>query len=413
MTTISDDQAPNSSGLRRNRDFQMVMAGQAASALGDAIALTAMPLIVLMLTGSGVLLGIVGALELVPDLVLGLPAGALADRFDRRLLMLWADAGRAGLTAIVPVSLWLDGPTIALILILAIPINTLRVLSDAALSSALPGLVGREHLGQANSLFEATMSVPFIIGPALAGVLVGTAGEAATMALNSTSFAFSALSLSIVRRTLRAERPEELPHILVDIREGLRFVWRHLALRALIGYWGAVSAATAALVPALSFFVTVDLERGPELFGIVGSAWSIGYLGGSLASGRFSADRLGHRILGSGVAIGGCLVAVAVAESSPATVIFGTCIGIALAVQTVSYMTLRPSLTPDELLGRVGSTSRTLSGALRPLGLVGGGVLMSAYGGGAALMTMGVIVLAVSAAARIMKSFPKTGSAAS
>jgi MFS family permease len=303
MTTISDDQAPNSSGLRRNRDFQMVMAGQAASALGDAIALTAMPLIVLMLTGSGVLLGIVGALELVPDLVLGLPAGALADRFDRRLLMLWADAGRAGLTAIVPVSLWLDGPTIALILILAIPINTLRVLSDAALSSALPGLVGREHLGQANSLFEATMSVPFIIGPALAGVLVGTAGEAATMALNSTSFAFSALSLSIVRRTLRAERPEELPHILVDIREGLRFVWRHHALRALIGYWGAVSAATAALVPALSFFVTVDLERGPELFGIVGSAWSIGYLGGSLASGRFSADRLGHRILGSGVAM--------------------------------------------------------------------------------------------------------------
>jgi hypothetical protein len=408
MTTASDDPAVNSSGLRENRDFQVVLVGQAVSALGDAVALTAMPLIVLMLTGSGVLLGIVGALELVPDLVLGLPVGALADRFDRRMLMFWADAGRAALTSIIPISLWLDGPTFALILILAIPINALRVLSDAALNSALPGLVGREHLGQANGYFEATMSVPFTIGPALAGILMTTAGSAPTMALNAASFAISAVSLALVRRTLRAERSSELPNILVDIREGLQYVWRSPALRTLIGYWGVVTAATASLVPALSYFITIDLGHGPELFGIVGSAWSIGYLGGSLAAGRFAGDRLGFRIRFSGIAIGVCLLAMAVVESSLAVVIIGTCIGAAVAMQMVSYMTLRPTLTPDALLGRVGSASRTLSGTLRPLGLVGGGILMSAFGGSAALVTMGVVVIVVSVIAGAAKSYPNT-----
>src|SRR3990170_4877276 len=136
MTTPPGEIAAPPSGLRGNRDFQVVLAGQAVSAFGDAISLTAMPLLVLFLTGSGALMGVVGALQLVPDLVLGLPAGALADRWDRRRMMLWADAGRAVLTAGIPLSYWLGRPTIAVILIVAVPTNALRVLSDAAYSSA-------------------------------------------------------------------------------------------------------------------------------------------------------------------------------------------------------------------------------------------------------------------------------------
>jgi MFS family permease len=82
MTTLPDETAATPSdprGLRGNRDFLVVLTGQAVSAFGDAITLTAMPLFVLALTGSGALMGIVGALQLLPDLVLGLPAGALAD----------------------------------------------------------------------------------------------------------------------------------------------------------------------------------------------------------------------------------------------------------------------------------------------------------------------------------------------
>src|SRR5262249_26129967 len=95
---VAATDAPETAGafpLRRNRDFGIVLTGQTISALGDAVRMTAMPLLVLKLTGSGVAMGVVGALSTIPDLVLGLPAGAIADRWDRRKLMLWADAGRA------------------------------------------------------------------------------------------------------------------------------------------------------------------------------------------------------------------------------------------------------------------------------------------------------------------------------
>ncbi|MGH2558521.1 MAG: MFS transporter, partial [Thermomicrobiales bacterium] len=281
MTALSDETAAAPSNLRGNRDFQVVLAGQAVSAFGDAITLTAMPLLVLFLTGSGALMGIVSALQLLPDLVLGLPAGALADRWDRRRMMIWADAGRALLTAAIPVAYWLGWSTMAVILVVTVPINALRVLSDAGFTSAVPGLVGRENLARANSYMETTLSVPFIVGPALAGVLVATIGPAETLAIDAVSFAVSAGSLLMVRRILRAERPAEMPRILVDIKEGIGFVWRHLVLRSIIAYWGVMAMATATLIPALGYYITIDRDFGPEIFGFVGSAWSVGYLLGS------------------------------------------------------------------------------------------------------------------------------------
>ncbi|MBA2281009.1 MAG: MFS transporter [Acidimicrobiia bacterium] len=179
------NRAGGRAGPPAGRDFRVVLGGQAVSALGDAISITAMPLLVLVLTGSGALMGVVGALQLVPDLLLGLPAGALADRWDRRRMMQRADAGRAVLTLAIPVVHWLDGPTMAAILLLAVPINVLRLVSDAGFTSAVPSLVGRENLARASSTMEATLSVPYIVGPAAAGVLVVAIGPASVLAIDA------------------------------------------------------------------------------------------------------------------------------------------------------------------------------------------------------------------------------------
>jgi MFS family permease len=382
--------------LRANRDFQAVLGGQAVSALGDAIALTAMPLLVLFLTGSGALMGIVGALQFLPDLLLGLPAGALADRWDRRRMMMWADAGRALLTAAIPLSLWLGWPTMAVILVVAVPVNALRVLSDAGFSSSVPALVGRENLGRANGYMEATLSVPFIIGPAIAGVLVATIGAAPTMAINAASFAVSAASLMLVRRTLRAERPAQMPHVLADIKQGLAFVWRRLVLRMIIGYWGVLQVATAALIPTLAYYITIDRGLGPELFGFVGSAWSLGYLVGSLAAGRLDARRMGLGMLVGGTAIGAAVVAIALTANPLLFLGASVVIGGALAIVLVSYATLRASVTPDDLLGRVGSTARTVTLGLMPLGLLAGGAVIEATSGAGALLAMGGVAVVAS-----------------
>jgi MFS family permease len=285
----------------------------------------------------------------------------------------------------------------------------LRVLSDAAFSSAVPGLVGRENLARANSYMEATLSVPFIVGPAVAGMLVAAIGPATTIAIDAASFAVSSVSLSLVRRTLRAERPTEMPRILADIKAGIEFVWRHLVLRTIIIYWGIIAMATAALIPALGYYITIDRRLGPELFGFVGSAWSVGYLLGSLLVGRLSGRTIGLRMLGAGAVIGVCLVVMAVTVLPPVYLAVGFCIGAAVAVQTVSYMTLRPALTPDDLLGRVGSTSRTITAGLRPLGLLGGGALIYAANGGVALIGMGAVLIASSMLFGLSKTFREAG----
>ncbi len=386
--------AATSTRLRSNRPFAIVLVGQTVSALGDAIAITALPLIVLGLTGSGALMGIVGALSLLPSLAMGLVAGALADRWDRRRMMLVADAGQAVLSALVPISLLLGGPTVAVILVVVLPINILRVAGAAGFTSVMPALVGKDQVGRASGYLEASLSVSFIVGPLLAGVLLVSVGGAATLAIDAASFAVSAASLALIRRPFRAERTAK-PRggLLADIRDGVAFVWRHSALRAIVGYWSVVSLATAAILPTLTFYVTVDRGMGPELFGVVGSAWSAGYLAGSLAAGRLTRGRVGLSLLGSGALIGASLIAIAVTPEPLVWLGAAFLVGGSLAVVLISFVTLRALVTPDELLGRVGSTTRTVMLGVQPLGMLGGGALIAATNGTVTLATMGAIAV--------------------
>jgi hypothetical protein len=380
--------------LRTNRDFRVVITGQTVSALGDAVSITTMPLLVLFLTGSGALVGVVGALQFVPDLFFGLFAGALADRRDRRGMIIAADVGRAGLTALIPISYWLGLPTIAVVIAVTVPINTLRLLSDAGLTSALPALVGRDNLARANARMEATLSVPYIVGPAIAGALVALVGPASTLAIDAASFGLSAASLLLVQRELRADRGAAMPRVLADIREGIAFVWHDVVLRGIIGYWSVIAIATAGVVPTLSYYITIDRGLGPAVFGYVGSVWSAGYLLGSLLAPRLPPNRTGMTILTMGTAIGAALTAIALSSVAALYFVAAAVIGAALAIALISYATLRASLTPDELLGRVGSTARTLTLGLQPVGILGAGALMDVAGGGVALGAMGVTAIA-------------------
>jgi hypothetical protein len=200
--------------------------------------------------------------------------------------------------------------------------------------------------------------------------------------------------------------------MLDDVREGIEYVWRHVVLRTIITYWGFATMATSALIPALAYYITIDRNFGAELFGFIGTTWSVGYLLGSLLIGRLGGESVGLRMLASGGVIGTCLIAIAVTTFPLVYLVAGFCIGAALAVQTVSYMTLRPALTPDELLGRVGSTARTITLGLQPLGRVGGGALISAASGGVALIAMGGLSIGASLLFGLSKTFREAGHSA-
>lgn len=377
--------------LRGNRDFWAVLVGQGISSFGDSVTNTALPLLVLALTGSGLAMGVVGVLSTLPDLLLGLPAGAYADRWDRRKMMLLADFGRAVLTALIPISVWLDGPTMALILLVTFPMNVLRVVWLAAFTAAVPGLVGRGHVRRANAILEAFFNVGWIVGPALAGFLAATIGPGPTIALDAATFGISASAFLLVRRPLRPAARAEQPHLITEIREGIHFVARQPTLRGVIALWTTASVTYAGLTGGLIFYITIDRGLGSGVVGVVLSAFAVGSLGGSLVAARLALSEVGLIMLGGIVGTG--LTLVVVALHVPVAVLAGAAFvaGVLQAVVLVAYLTLRTQLSPDHLLGRVGATARTLSVGLMPAGALAAGVLLDAVGGSATLLLMGVI----------------------
>jgi len=390
--------------LWRNRDFKIVLGGQGVSALGDAVSYTALPLLVLALTGSGVLMGVVGILQTLPDLFLGLVAGAYADRHDRRRMIIYSDFGRAILTALIPVSFWLGLPTMAVILLVTAPINVLRVFWLAAWTAAVPSLVGRDLVGRASGISEAFFGFAFIVGPALAGILVGLIGPAPTLAIDAASFMLSVGAFILVRRPLQVDAPSGDVRLVADVLEGVRYVWRHPTLRAIIGFWGAVSIVTSPITVAVIFYMRLDRGFPPEFIGVTLAAFSAGYLVGSLLAGYATKGPVGIVMMG-GTALGG-LGLIGFALAKPLIVLFpmAALVGLAEALVLISYLVLRTTIPPDRLLGRVGSTARMVTVGLMPLGYLAGGVLLDVVRGQATLLLIGAALAIVSAAGALSAS---------
>lgn len=385
--------------LSANRDFKVLLSSQGVSAIGDAVSFTVLPLLVLALTGSGFAMGIVGALQTLPDLVFGMVAGALADRSDRKRMMLLADLGRAVLTALIPISVALNGPTMAVILIVAAPMSVLRAFFLAGYTSSVPALVGRSQLGRANSYFETVYSMGYIVGPAIAGVLASTIGPGPTMAIDAASFALSGLGLAFVERDLVApvDRPRE--PLLREIRQGIDFIVGHPTLRTAILFWGAISIFSAPLVTALAVYITRELGYDASVLGWTLTAFGVGTVGGALLTARRSTRRhAGLVLIGGNLGTGATLVAVAALTQIPLLLLVASIAGVTQSVVLVTYLTLRTSLSPDALLGRVGSTARTISLGLQPVGLLAGGAFIDLVGGSVTLTFMGLAVAAISLA---------------
>ena len=384
--------------LAQNRDFKILLTSQGVSAFGDGVTFTALPLLVLFLTGSGLMMGIVGALQTIPDLVFGMVSGALADRTDRRRMMLLADLGRAGLTALIPISVVLNGPTMAVVLVVAAPMSVLRSLFLAGYTASVPALVGRAQVGRANSIFEAIFSMGYIIGPALAGALSATIGPGRTLAIDAVSFGLSGLALAAVRRDLRAPIDRPRTSIVADIREGIEFILRHPLLRSMILFWGLVAITTAPLVTALAVHITRDLGYEATILGLILTAYGTGTVVGALLTARIPRRGIAPFLLGGTATTGVVLIIVANTTLVPVLLGIAGLAGIAQSMVLVTYLTARTAHSPDVLLGRIGSTARTISLGLQPLGLLVGGALIDLTNGSTTIAIMGITLLVLTAA---------------
>jgi MFS transporter, ENTS family, enterobactin (siderophore) exporter len=384
---------PEPMPLGRDHDFRVLLTSQGVSAVGDAVSFTALPLLVLALTGSGLWMGVVGALSTLPDLFFGMIAGALADRSDRKRMMFLADLGRAILTALIPVSVILGGPTLAVILIVTAPMSILRAFFLAGYTASVPILVGRSQLARANSIFEAVYSFGYIIGPAFAGFLAATIGPGLTLAIDAASFAASSLVLAFIRRDLRALPDRARTGLVADIREGIAFIIQHPVLRPMILFWGLMSITLAPLVAALTVHVTRDLGQDATILGLVLTAYGIGTVIGALLTARTTRRAVAPFLFGGTLTMGILLAVVARSDQIPVLLGAATIAGASQSVVLVTYLTARSNLSPDALLGRVGSTARTISLGLQPIGMLLGGALIDLTDGSTTIAVMGIVLI--------------------
>jgi len=349
-------------------------------------------------TGSGVVMGIVTAINLGADFFMATIAGAMADRGDRKRMMLLADLGRALLTALIPLADVVHGPTMLVIILTTGPLAILRGFFRAGYLAAMPNLVGRSQLPRGNGILETAYSTTFLVGPALAGFLVTIIGPGPTLAIDASSFGISAMGLFLIRREMKAPADRPPSRIVDDIREGVVYVWRHPILRTMILFFATTSACLAPVGAALTFRIVKDLGMSPGACGVTLSGFGIGTLAGSLVAARLGKRTNVSRVLLGAVALMALpLVGAAIVSTLPLQVLMSALSGFGESLLVVTYISVRAANSPDALVGRIASTARVFTLGLGPIGSLIGGLLIDAIGGSETLAVMGCAMLAIAA----------------
>ena len=383
-------------------NFGRLWGAAAVSNLGDGIRDAAFPLLAASLTGDPLLVAGVAAAGRLPWLVFGLLSGAIVDRVDRRRLMVRVDAFRALLMGALAVSVATGVATIPILFVVAFSHGVAETLFDNASHAMLPSLVRREDLERANGRLEAALTVcNEFAGPPL-GALLFVSFATLPFAADAASFAVATLLVLAIPGRFRPERVSVRKGSLrSDIVEGLRFVWSNALLRRLSLTAAAVNMvlhATWAIFVLYSIRLVGTSEIG---FGVLLSVFAFGGLAGGLLAARVSSR------LGPGRAITIAIFAAAGAEltmgltSEPAAV-GGMLVLLAFAgaLWNVVTTSLRQSIAPDALLGRVNAAHRLLGWGSMPVGALLGGLIARGAGlrapfllAGAALAVTGAVTI--------------------
>ncbi|GHJ15504.1 MFS transporter [Micromonospora sp. AKA38] len=372
--------------LWRNREFNLLWTGQALSELGDAMALLAMPLLVLALTGSPVAAGLVGTAAGGARLLCRLPIGVLVDRVNRRHAMIVADVIRLAAFAGVGAAILTDRVTLPIIVALAVVDAICGSLFGTAEHAALRSIVPVAQLPLAMARNEARSYGTALAGPPLGGFLFGLAHFVPFLG-NAISYLASLIGVLLIRKPLQSQvgREEGEGGYAAAIGEGIRFVFTNPFLRAVV----IISAPLNFALIGVTFAIVVTLQRNgtsPAVIGIAETLVAAGGLLGAFAAPFFQ-RRLSLAVLGRLICwaatlllgVSALLTSSIVAAVPVALVVF---LGPACNAALFGH---QAAITPDRLQGRVLSVMFLVSNSAAALAPVLVGVMVSAWSGSAAI----------------------------
>ena len=383
-----------------NRNYALFTGGSFVSALGSWLQAVAIGWLVLELGNSTFLLGLANFAQMIPLLVLGVFGGAVADRVDRRRLLLVTQTGAVVVNGVLALLTATGGITIPLILLLALALGTLNAFVWPTWSAFIKDLVGPAQLRAAIAVNSARFNLTRVIGPAVGGYLIAKVGTAAVLGLGTITIFGVIASLLLIR--VPAADPAPSSPLLSSLREGLSYTWQNQTARRLLfetGTLGLLGMPYQTLLPA---FARDTLRIGPEGLGLLLTAVGIGAIVGAVLSGspRTSRNpRRGMRLFVFVTATG--LLATAAAASLPVALLGLALVGLgSIAFLSTANASLQLAV-PDHLVGRVMGLWVVMNAGTMPLGslLYGAGAehagVQGMIGlGGMAIGVLGLTMLA-------------------
>lgn len=359
---------------RLGHQFRWLMASSWVTNLGDGIALAAGPLLIASQTHDPLIVALAPLLQQLPWLLFGLHAGALADRLDRRRMIIVGDLVRAGIVVVLVAAILTGTLSILLLLALLFLLGVAETFVDTTAGTLTPMLVAKPDLGIATSrLFAGYITVNQLVGPPL-GAALFAAGMAWPFAAQAVLMLFGVLLISRLRLPAHGTHPEDRTRIRSEIAAGLRWLWQHPPVRTLALTIVTFNVTWGAAWSVLVLYSTVHLGMSEIGFGLLTTAIAVGGLVGTL-----SYDWLERRVeLGTLMRI--CLTlevfthfALALAPAPWVAVVIMVVFGAYAFVWGTLSAAVRQRAVPTEFQGRVNSVYN--------VGIFGGIVVGSALGG--------------------------------
>ncbi len=350
-----------------------------AAQSAEQIALVAAPIVAVILLGVGE--GQTGLLQTaltLPFILFAIPAGLLADRISRRRLMAGSEGLRAAALAAILLLIWLDWLSLPLLALLGFVAVCGTVVYSVAAPALVPSLVTPDLLPSANARIELARTVAFASGPALGGVLVGWTGAAPAFGVAAALSVIAVVLLSGIHEPARMPVPRR--HPLQEIKEGAAFVLHHPLLRPVFVTQFIFNTASFLLLAVFVPYAVRRLGLSATGVGLTLGMYGVGMVFGALLATRVMRRLAFGTVIGLGPVTGfvaACVMALTTLIPSPALAgLSFFLLGAGPILWVISTTTLRQSVTPPSLLGRV-SAINIMSYGARPLGsalgaLVGG-----------------------------------------
>ena len=368
--------------------FRRLLAASALSNLGDGVRAAGLPLLAASLTRDPIAFSAVAVAGSLPWLLLSLPAGVLIDRIDRRRLMIGANVWRGIVLALLATVVATGRANVPALVVAAFALGAGEVIFDNAAQTLLPSIVAREGLERANGrLFAVELTTNQFVGPPLGGALFAL-GAALPLMLDAGAMLLAALLLAgLLAASTGADAttaPSEREPFLVALRGGLRWLREHRLLRTL-ALLLAVMNGTASM--ALATYALYAVGEG-SILGLGAIGFSLLLTAGSAGSliATLVADRMvlaygrGPVLWTTLIAAVAVPVAIGLTSSVAVVAIAFVTFGFTGVVWNVVTVSLRQTIIPTQLLGRVNSVYRFLGWGAMPVGAAIGGVVAGAFG---------------------------------